>query len=212
MKKLINLLEDYSTVSSMGLSNVVTDNDATKTDEISETLLNDINSAARNAHITVTVTTASSGHDNLTSTGNQSRHTGGNAVDIAKIDGVGWKNKEDATTKGILSKIESFVSYLGYAGYSKNSESGHDKAFLYFGFDGHDNHIHVSVKDSGVVTSTGTGTTPTTSTTTGSDIDSSSRTKAREILTNILGSALGMNESKSNRVINDIEKIKNLLK
>jgi hypothetical protein len=210
MKKLISLLEDYSTVESMGLSNVVTDNDATKKDEISETLLNDINSAARNAGITVTITTASTGHKNTTSSGNASRHIPGNAVDISMIDGIGWSNKADATTKGILNKIEGFVSYLGYDGYTKNSESGNDKAVLYFGFDGHDNHIHVSVKDSGVQSTSGSSSSSSGGS--GSSLDSDSRTKAREILTGILGKALGANESKSNRIVNDIEKIKNLLK
>jgi hypothetical protein len=212
MKKLITLLEDNKTVSSMNLSNVVTDIDSTKNDEISETLLNDINSAAKSAGVTVTITTASSGHDKLTSTGTESRHTGGNAVDISMIDSVGWKNKEDAKTKGILNKIEGFVSYLGYEGYTKNSESGQDKSVLYFGFQGHDNHIHVSVKDSGVTTSASTNSSSSSSPSGSSYLDSDSRNKAKEYLTNILGKALGMNENKSNRIINDIEKIKNLLK
>ena len=206
MKKLTSLLEEYSTVASMGLSNVVTDNDETKKDSISETLLKDVNSAARNAGITVTITTASSGHDKLTSSNNTSRHVGGNAVDISKIDGTGWSNKENATTKGVYSKIESFVSYLVNIGYKKNSESGNDKSVLYFGFPNHDNHIHVSVKDSGVTSSTGDSTTDSSS------LDSYARDKAKKILTGILSNSLGMNESKSNRIINDIEKIKNLLK
>lgn len=206
MKKLTSLLEEYSTVASMGLSNVVTDNDETKKDSISETLLKDVNSAAKNAGITVTITTASSGHDKLTSSNNTSRHVGGNAVDISKIDGTGWSNKENATTKGVYSKIESFVSYLVSIGYEKNTESGKDKSVLYFGFPNHDNHIHVSVKDSGVTSSTGDSSTE------GSGLDSDSRAKAKKFLTGMLSNALGMNESKSNRVINDIEKIKNLLK
>lgn len=109
-------------------------------DKINPSLLADIDKAAKSSNIKVSITTAVSGHD----TG--SRHEVGNAVDIAKINGVGILSLENAKKMGIYDAINNFVNELVKMGYIKNSESGNDKAVLTFGFKGHDNHIHVSRK------------------------------------------------------------------
>ena len=85
----------------------------------------------------VSITTAVSDHHSTP----PSRHTTGNAVDIAIIDGV--PVNPNATNK---AKIDEFVTALQGLGYVKNSESGNPKAVLTFGFPGHDNHVHISNK------------------------------------------------------------------
>ena len=106
-------------------------------DKINPTVLSDVSKAAVAAGVKVSITTAVSGHH----TSPPSRHSSGNAVDIAVIDGVSVRPK--ATNR---ADIDKFVSELISMGYVRNSESGHDKAVLTFGFPGHDNHVHVSSK------------------------------------------------------------------
>jgi hypothetical protein len=101
-------------------------------DTINTSLLQDIQTAAKNANLNVDVTTAVSGHDSGT------RHESGNAVDIAIING---RN----VSKSNRFYADKFVEELIKLGYSKNvGESGNNKVVLTFGFKGHDNHVHVS--------------------------------------------------------------------
>jgi hypothetical protein len=109
-------------------------------DKINPSLLMDIDSAAQIAGTMASVTTAVSGHDTGT------RHESGLAVDLAMFDGLGYGSKEDAKNKKIYDKIEKFVNALEDMGYIINRESGNDKAVLWFGFAGHNNHVHVSRK------------------------------------------------------------------
>jgi len=107
-------------------------------DNINTTLLQDIQNAAKSAGVNVSVTTGISGHGNKTKSGNTSRHTTGNAVDIAMINGkaVSTSNRADA---------DKLVAALVSMGYNKNTEGpSNPKAVLTFGFEGHDNHVHVS--------------------------------------------------------------------
>ena len=107
------------------------------TDNINVNLLKDISTAAVDTGITVSVTTSVSGH-HLTP---PSRHSGGNAVDIAIIDGIPVNPR--ASNR---AKIDEFVTALQKLGYKKNAENGNPKALLTFGFPGHDNHVHISNK------------------------------------------------------------------
>lgn len=102
-------------------------------DDINIFLLQDVQSAAKTAGVNVSITTAISGHSP------KGRHPSGNAVDIAIINGksVSRSNRADA---------DKFVDALVSMGYSKNVEIGNDKAVLTFGFEGHDDHVHVSNK------------------------------------------------------------------
>jgi len=191
MKKLINLIESDSMVSSLGLSNVTTDNDSTKYDKISDSLLNDINTAAKNADLRVTITTGKSGHREMTKSGHKSRHTTGDAVDIAIINGK-------RITKNLGDKLCDELKKLGYD--TSGRESGNDKAVLWQVPD-HYNHVHIS------------NTSDTSSDSNGEENNDESPNDdfAKKYMVKLLSKAFGMNESKQNRVLNDIKKIKNLL-
>ena len=188
MKKLINLLESDSTVSSLDLSNVTTDNDNTKYDKISDSLLNDINTAAKNAGLRVTITTGKSGHSEMTKSGNKSRHTTGDAVDISVINGK-------KITKELGDKLTNELKNLGYD--NSGNESGNKKAVLWQ-VDDHYNHMHVS----------NTSDTPSSSI---EDEDTDSDDFATNYITDLIANKFGLNESKQIRVLKDIQKIKNLL-
>ena len=193
MKKLINLIESDSMVSSLGLSNVTTDNDNTKYDKISDNLLNDINTAAKNAGLRVTITTGKSGHSEMTKSGRKSRHTTGDAVDISIINGK-------KITKNLGDKLSKELEKLGYD--TSGNESGNSKAVLWQVAD-HYNHIHVS------------NTSDTTSSSNDDSDDGETETQssgyAIKYMVGLLSKAFGMSESKQNRILKDIEKIKNLL-
>jgi hypothetical protein len=104
-----------------------------KNDNINPDLLKDVNDAAKKAGVVVTITTAITGHEPTP------RHSTGNAVDIAIINGqaVSPSNKADAV---------KFVEQLVLLGYVKNVESGNSRAVLTFGYANHDNHVHVSYR------------------------------------------------------------------
>jgi len=106
-------------------------------DKINPKVLQDVSTAAVKVGVVVTVTTAVSGHHDDP----PSRHTYGQAVDIAIIDGVAVR--PNATN---ISKIKEFTQELINMGYAKNVEIGNPKAVLTFNFKGHDNHVHVSNK------------------------------------------------------------------
>ena len=95
--------------------------------------------AASKAGVIVTVTTAVTGHKSLTASGKPSRHTTGNAVDIAIVNGVAVSNKQQIETE-----VNKFVAQLKALGYIINVESGKPKAVLTYGFANHDDHIHIS--------------------------------------------------------------------
>jgi hypothetical protein len=200
MKKLINLLEQNVTVGSLNLSNVSIDSNSS-TDLISSALLKDINDAASNAGVKVEITTAVSNHSSETSSGNKSRHPDGFAVDISRINdkAVSTSNRKDA---------DNFVSKLKSMGYDNSgSESGHPKEVIWQTDNEHRNHVHVS----NTTGDSSDGGTSSTSTSGVNDIDSYAQDAARNFLGNLIGKALGENEIKKERIIKDIQKIKNLL-
>jgi hypothetical protein len=101
-------------------------------DKINLALLQDVQTAAKNAGLKVDITTAISGHRP------SPRHDAGNAVDVSKINGesVSLSNRGDA---------DKLVDALIKMGYTKNQEgSSNPKSVLTFGFKGHDNHVHIS--------------------------------------------------------------------
>jgi hypothetical protein len=129
---------NYPVANSITYSNILFQNiklGNPSTDKINPNLLADVNQAAIDTGITVSITTAVSGH----STNPFSRHTSGNAIDISIIDGIAVNPK--ATNR---VKIDAFVSNLVKLGYTKNSENGNAKAVLTFGFPNHNDHVHVS--------------------------------------------------------------------
>jgi len=139
MKRLSEVVDSYDYVD---FKDNMVGNSRPSTDNINRSLLDDINLAAKKARVKVDVTTAVSGHRKKTSTGNVSRHTTGNAVDISIIN--------DTPVKTLDKKIiDRFVGELVKLGYVRGKESGNPKAVLDYTFKGggHDGHIHISKTD-----------------------------------------------------------------
>jgi len=193
-KKLIeDILLSYNTILENKLMFEVTDtysninfldnkvgNSTPSKDDISTSLLKDIQTAAESVGLMVDVTTAVSGHKTKTNSGNLSRHPSGNAVDIAQINGksVSTSNREDA---------DKLVAALVSMGYTKNSENTNSKAVLTFGIKGHDTHVHVS-------NTGGSSTRQPTSDDTTTSVSGGAGTFARSIGSKILD-VLGIRES-----------------
>jgi hypothetical protein len=202
MKKLIQLLEANIQISSLSCGNVKVDNDSSR-DKVNENLLKDICKAAKNANVRVTITTAISGHPAETASGNASRHPSGNAVDISLV------NETPVKTPSNRDNVDNFVNQLEILGYTKNSESGNPKSVLTFGFQGHDNHVHVSNTEQSSTTST-SGTTSSSGTAAAEDSPESISTNIlNSFIGDTFGKALGLKEQRVNK---EISKIKNLLK
>ena len=147
-------------------------------DTINVALLQDVQTAAKNAGLKVDITTAVSGHDKGT------RHETGNAIDISVINGkaVSLSNRGDA---------DKLVDELIKMGYTKNTEnSSNPKAILTFGFKGHDNHVHVS-----------NTTTQSSSTDDVLSVDDKSKGPTKDawanMIGNVLSSTLNLKEQRS---------------
>jgi hypothetical protein len=143
--KVTEALDNYSNVDFKPLngSNPSADN-------INVSLLQDIQTAAKNANLKVDITTAITGHRPGT------RHETGNAVDIAIINGK-------AVSKSNRTDADKLVGELVKLGYAKNvAESGNDKVVLTFGMKDHDNHVHVSKKSNTDSSSSPLSTDPET--------------------------------------------------
>ena len=127
------VLEAEDVYDNVDFKDNVVGNSTPSKDTINLALLKDVQTAAKNAGLKVDITTAVSGHRP------SQRHDSGNAVDIARINGkaVSRSNRADA---------DKLVDALVSMGYTKNVESDNDKAVLTFGFEGHDDHVHVSNK------------------------------------------------------------------
>ena len=192
-----NMVFEVSDIySNVGFENIGHGNPAS--DNISTALLQDIQTASKSAGVNVSVTTGISGHGAKTKSGNTSRHTTGNAVDIAKINGkaVSLANRADA---------DKLVAALVSMGYNKNAEGPNNpKAVLTFGFEGHDNHVHVSNTSggqsqqpttSGTTDTTSSDTTTTDATTTTPETQGTGAKEfAKKIGSTLLG-AIGIKES-----------------
>lgn len=190
-----NIKEASDVYSNVDFKDKVVGKSTPSKDNINISLLQDVQTAAKNANLKVDITTAVSGHDTGT------RHESGNAVDIAIINGkaVSPSNRGDA---------DKLVNELIKLGYQKNVESGNDKAVLTFGVKGHDNHVHVSKKSNTPSSSSSTESPTDTSSTEGGYLSSWAGNIAKSIMpqgTSIdVRSIAGLKE--------DIERIKELLK
>jgi hypothetical protein len=146
----------------------VVGNSTPSKDTINLALLQDVQTAAKNAGLKVDITTAVSGHRP------SQRHDAGNAVDISKINGksVSLSNRSDA---------DKLVDALIKMGYIKNKEgSSNPKSVLTFGFEGHDNHVHVS----------NTTTTQSSSTDDILSVDDKSKGPTNDAWANMIGNVL----------------------
>jgi len=109
------------------------------TDPINKNLLEDISKAAQRAGVTVSITTAVSGHRVKSKSGNPSRHVEGYAVDIAIINNkpVSLNNASDA------DKLVRELRNMGYILNVESSRAAQPKAILWKTAD-HYNHVHIS--------------------------------------------------------------------
>jgi hypothetical protein len=200
-----NILKEASDVySNVDFKDGVVGKSAPSKDNINISLLQDIQTAAKNANLNVDITTAVSGHKPGT------RHETGNAVDIAKINGkaVSRSNRGDA---------DKLVGELVKLGYVKNvAESGNDKVVLTFGMKDHDNHVHVSKKSNTPSTSS-TDSSKTNTETSSPEGDSYLSSMASNIAKTIVGKD-SKGEYNTFNVLDiaglkeDIDRIKELLK
>lgn len=106
---------------------------------LNKNLLSDLQSAGDSLGMNITVGTAISGHSAMTKSGNRSRHTVGNAVDITHING---HSVSSPTGRKLADKL---VAQLVASGAVRNSESGNQRAVLWQMNDHYD-HIHYSNK------------------------------------------------------------------
>ena len=222
MKKLYSLYEAVSKVNSSLYTNLefptgVTAGASPGTDSINDVLLKDIDAASKAAGLKVSITTAVSGHKETTKSGNKSRHSTGNAVDIAMINGV-------AITKETGDKLVAELKKMGYD--TSGSESGKEKSVLWQVAD-HYNHVHVS-NNSGSASSSVTSNDTTGNTTadtrsyTASEVGepndeftTAAANMTRGFVEPIVNAMVNKkNESISNkekRILENIQKIKRLL-
>lgn len=117
-------------------------------DKINKSLLDDLDKAGELAGVTVSITTAKSGHGVKTKTGNISRHSKETAVDIGILNGVSGKgatngNNGNPEFRKLGNKLKDALVSLGYVW---NTERGNQKSVLWQTTLGgnHYNHLHVS--------------------------------------------------------------------
>jgi hypothetical protein len=158
------IIKEFNTIklNDTHYSNVKYDNDQTKYDSVNTALLDDIQTAAKNAGIIATITTAKSGHSEKTASNNASRHMSGAGVDVGLLNGIGSDNATDAkngnpTFRELGNKLKDELVKLGY---TWNTESGNPKAVLWQTNVGgnHFNHVHIS-NNSDAVSSSNSGNT-----------------------------------------------------
>ena len=172
-KNLISELEMIP-LANMSYSNVNRDDDGTKNDSVNKALVDDIQAAAKAIGVTATITTAKTGHNEQTTTGNKSRHTDGTGVDIAIINGIGSggaTNEKNGNQqfRELGYKLKDALVSMGYIW---NTENGNDKAVMWQTNTGgnHFSHLHVSNR-----TGNSSGT-PTVSGSSGSSLSGTSDT------------------------------------
>jgi hypothetical protein len=147
-----SISEAFVQLNSTNYSHVKYDKDATQYDQLNQALLDDLQTAASKANVVVTITTAKSGHGNLTINGRASRHATNTAVDIALLNGIGAGGASSGSNgnpefRRLGNKLKDALVSLGYVW---NTERGNERAVLWQTNLGgnHYNHIHVSVKSS----------------------------------------------------------------
>jgi hypothetical protein len=196
--KKYNLTEASDIYDNVNFKDGVVGGSSPSKDNINLSLLQDVQTAAKNANLKVDITTAVSGHDSGT------RHESGNAVDIAIINGksVSSSNRGDA---------DKLVGELIKLGYVKNQESGNDKAVLTFGVKGHDNHVHVSKKSNNTSTSSNS-TDNTSSDSEGGYLSSYADNIGKALMKTISPNGSSINVMNYTGLKEDIDRIKELLK
>ena len=196
-----NVLEATDVYDNVDFENIGHGNPAS--DKINTALLQDVQNAAKSAGLKVNITTAVSGHDRGT------RHETGNAVDVARINGIGSGGATNSTNgnakfRELGNKLKDALVSMGYVW---NTESGNPKAVLWQTNTGgnHFNHVHIS----------NTTSTPSSASTESNKVSSGTNDVEfeRDPLISAIGDSLvnffGIKESK--KVSENIKRIKGLL-
>ena len=177
-KTFIKEAATFVKLNSTGYSNVKYDTDGTQNDSVNKALIDDIQSAAKSAGVTVTITTAKTGHKQKTKSGYPSRHMNGTGVDVAILNGIGAGGASNSTNgnadfRALGNKLRDALVSMGY---NLNAEgSGNPKAVLWQTNTGgnHFNHLHIS-NNSGVSSGQPTTTQSTTDTADATSTDATS--------------------------------------
>lgn len=147
-KKIISLNEIKPITLSQTRYNNVKIGSRASSDSVNKALLDDLQTAASKAGITITITTASTGHNTKTTSGSDSRHPQKTAVDIGLINGQdsGKANSDttgDANFRSLGTKLKDALVAMGY---TWNNEKNQNKAVLWQTNIGgnHYNHLHIS--------------------------------------------------------------------
>lgn len=151
MKTLMNINEiSMVKLKTTSYPNVKFDLDGTQNDEVNQSLLDDLQKAAKSVGVVATITTAKTGHNYLTTSKNVSRHNFGTAVDVSILDGIGAGgatngSNGNAKFRELGDKLKNALVSMGYVW---NTEVGNDKAVLWQTNTGgnHFNHLHISNK------------------------------------------------------------------
>jgi D-alanyl-D-alanine dipeptidase len=150
IKSLMILETETILLKDVTYPNVKVESGIIQKDTVPKSLIDDLDTAANKAGVVVTITAAKSDHSSETTTGNLSRHSTGQAVDISIIDGIGSggaTNSQDGNIE-FRKKGNKLKDELVNLGYTWNVESGNPKAVLWQTNIGgnHFNHLHVSNK------------------------------------------------------------------
>jgi biotin carboxyl carrier protein len=188
---------DMVKLSDLNYSNVNHDNDGTQNDLVNKSLIDDIQTAAKSVGLTATITTAKTGHDEKTTTGNESRHANGTGVDVSIINGVGSGGATNAQNgnaqfRELGYKLKDALVSMGYVW---NKESGNPKAVLWQTDTGgnHFSHLHISNNSSA------TSSAPSTTNTSTDTEDTTSSTGQNQILHDLVQNvthSIGLTEEK----------------
>jgi len=146
-----SISEAFVRLGDTNYSHVKFDRDGTQNDQLNQALLDDLQTAASNANVVVTITTAKSGHGSLTINGKPSRHATNTAVDIALLNGIGAGGASNGSNgnpefRELGNRVQKELLNMGYA---LNAEGGNQRAVLWQTNTGgnHFNHLHVSNKE-----------------------------------------------------------------
>lgn len=218
MERKLNEAANLVPLNTTNFSNLKYDNDNTKTDSVSQALLDDIQAAAKSVGIVATITTAKSGHSEKVKGGKSvSRHMNGTGVDVAILNGYGAQGATNSSNgspkfRELGNKLKDALVSMGY---KWNTESGNPKAVLWQTDTGgnHYNHLHIS-NNSGVSSGQPSGEYASNRTDQ-SGYEYGDYSTGREILGTMLQGGLGLNKLKdvfTGGLKEEINRIKQLIK
>lgn len=143
--KIVNLNEAYVDISSLTDGNVNVDADISK-NKINSYLIEDLKTVSRKTGVKIQITTAKSDHPESTKSGNVSRHSTNQAVDIARLNGQGSKGASNDKNGSAQFRVDGnkIKDELVKLGYDWNKEGKSNRKSVLWQMKDHYNHLHVS--------------------------------------------------------------------